>query len=130
MAEHPDVALVRRGYEAFVKGDLETVKEVLADDIEWHVTGRSPLAGVRHSKDEVFEFFGELIERSSGTHHLEVHDIVGGDENVVVILTEHAERNGRTLAMYGAHLWKIRDGKAVEFWGLLSEQQESEEFWF
>jgi uncharacterized protein len=42
---HPNAALLRRGYSAFTKGDIGTVLGVFADDISWHVPGRSPLSG-------------------------------------------------------------------------------------
>jgi hypothetical protein len=32
MAEHPDVALVKRGYEAFNSADVSTLTEIIADD--------------------------------------------------------------------------------------------------
>jgi uncharacterized protein len=32
MVEHPDVALVRRGYQAFATGDVETLSVVIAED--------------------------------------------------------------------------------------------------
>ena len=44
MTEHPNVELARRGYEAFAKGDLATLTELLADDVVWHVQGGGPLS--------------------------------------------------------------------------------------
>jgi ketosteroid isomerase-like protein len=43
--EHPDVDLVRQGYEAFRTGDTQRMDELLADDVEWHVGGKSKLSG-------------------------------------------------------------------------------------
>lgn len=62
MADHPNVALIRKLYEAFGPGDMETVNEVFGDDIGWHVTGRNLVAGDYRGKDEVFRFFGKLAE--------------------------------------------------------------------
>ena len=90
MSEHANVELIRRGYEAFGKGDMQTVDELFADDIVWHNGGRGPLSGDRRSKKEVFEFFGELAQRSDGTFGIDIHDVVGGDDHVVVISTAHA----------------------------------------
>ena len=107
MSDHPNVELIRRGYEAFGKGDMKTVDELFADDIVWHNGGRGPLAGDLRSKKEVFEFFGELAERSNGTFAIEIHDVVGGDEHVVVLSTAHATRNGRSLDAQGADIWHV-----------------------
>ncbi len=51
MADHPNVELLRKGYAAYGSGDMETINELFADDIVWHVAGRSPLAGVYNGKE-------------------------------------------------------------------------------
>ncbi len=51
---HPNEELLRRGYDAFTKGDMEAVNELFADDIVWHNAGRDQFAGDYHGKDEVF----------------------------------------------------------------------------
>ena len=39
VTEHPNVELARRGYDAFAKGDLATLTELIADDATWHALG-------------------------------------------------------------------------------------------
>jgi len=129
MPDNPNVELIRNAYDAFIKGDLEIVSQAFADDIVWTVPGRSPLAGVRHSKQEVFEFFGLLADRSGGTFNVEVHDVVGGNEHVVALATEHGERNGKTLNVFSSHVWRVRNGKAAEFIGMSADPYASDEFW-
>ncbi|MEJ8644548.1 nuclear transport factor 2 family protein [Streptomyces sp. MS1.HAVA.3] len=45
MSEHPDCALVRRGYEAFGRGDMEMMSTLLTADVIHHVPGNNPLSG-------------------------------------------------------------------------------------
>jgi len=97
--------LIRRGYEAFSRGDMKTVGELFADDIVWHNGGRGPFAGDLRSKKEVFELFGELAERSGGTFSIDIHGVVGGDEHVVVLSTSHATTNGRSIESQSADIW-------------------------
>jgi len=129
MSDHANVELIRRGYEAFSKGDMQTVDQLFADDIVWHNGGRGPLSGDRRSKKEVFEFFDELARRSDGTFGIDIHDVVGGDEHVVVLSTAHATRNGRTAEFQGVDIWHVRGGKAVEFWHLDTDAYAADEFW-
>ena len=129
MADHPNAELVRRGYDAFSKGDMDTINEIFADDIVWHIPGRSPLAGDYKGKNEVFGFFGQLAERSGGTFSLDVHDILGNDEHVVAMTQERAERGGQSLDVHGVHVWHVRDGKAVEFWGVTDDAYAEDDFW-
>ncbi len=43
---HPNADLLRKGYDAFSKGDLDTIRnEVFSPDIVFHVAGRNPLSG-------------------------------------------------------------------------------------
>ena len=41
---HPNEELLRNGYAAFEKGDLDTLRGLFADDIVWHSPGKGPLA--------------------------------------------------------------------------------------
>ena len=64
MTEHPNVEQARRGYEAFAKGDVTTMSELIADDVIWHAKGVGPLSGDYHGRDQVFGFFGRLAGTS------------------------------------------------------------------
>ena len=43
MTEHPDVELSRRGYDAFAKGDMATLTELIADDVVRILRGDKPV---------------------------------------------------------------------------------------
>jgi uncharacterized protein len=129
MSANSNVELIRDAYEAFIKGDLETVDRAFADNVVFRVLGRNPLAGVRHTKQEVFGFFGELSERTGGTFQLEVHNVLGGDDQVVVLVTERGERNGKRLESPSAHVWRVEDGRAVEFVALYEDPYAGDDFW-
>lgn len=126
---HPNEELARKGYEAFAQGDLETVKSLLADNIRWSIQGRSPIAGVYVGHDEVLGFFGKIFELSGGTLRLDIHDVLANDEHVVVLVTERAERDGRTLAATEAHVWHVSNGKFTEFWDLPADLEAFDAFW-
>jgi ketosteroid isomerase-like protein len=38
---HPNEESLRRGYDAFGKGDIDTVMSLLTDDTLWHIPGRN-----------------------------------------------------------------------------------------
>ena len=44
MTADENVAIMRRAYEAFNTGDLDTVAETFDDSIVWHLPGRSAMA--------------------------------------------------------------------------------------
>ena len=72
ITEHPNAALVRRGYEAFNTADMETLTELFAESASWHTPGRGPLAGDRMGRDAVFAQFGQYGGQTGGTFRADV----------------------------------------------------------
>jgi uncharacterized protein len=129
-AQHANIQRSKRAYEAFGKGDMATVSDLLADDVLWHVSGSSPLAGDYKGKDAVFGFFGKLMEMTGGTFKLEVHDILANDEHSVTLLTATAERNGKKLDTRQVHITHPdSEGRVKEFWAFDENQAASDQFY-
>jgi uncharacterized protein len=126
---HPNEDLVRRGFAAFGTGDIATLRELLADDIVWHVGGRSPITGDYKGKNEVLGFFAQLAERAGGTFRVDVHDMLANDEHVVALVTGTGEREGKTLNDNGAQVFHVQGGKVTEEWFHPGDQYASDEFW-
>ncbi len=126
---HTNEDLIRRGYDAFSSGDMQTVDELLADDVVWHIPGRSTVSGDYRGKQDVIGFFGKLIEMTGGTFKLEVHDVLANDEHGVVLVRATAERDGKTFDDRGAQVLHIEGGKVKEFWGHGWDHHAADEFW-
>ena len=126
---HPNEDLVRRGFAAFGTGDIATLRELLADDIVWHVGGRSPITGDYKGKDQVLGLFARLAERTGGTFHVDVHDMLANDEHVVALVNGTGEREGKTLNDKGAQVFHVQGGKVTEEWFHPGDQYASDDFW-
>ncbi len=129
MGAQGNAELIRSGYEAFSKGDMETIAKVFGSDIRWTISGRNQISGTYVGQDEVFGFFGKLMELTDGSFTVAVHDLLASDDHVVVLVTETASRNGKSLKMDEAHVWHVAGGQAAEFWGLPADQHAVDEFW-
>jgi ketosteroid isomerase-like protein len=130
MSARDDADLIRSGYDAFVKGDIPAVLEVFSSDIRWRISGRSGLAGEYRGHDAVLGFFGQLMERSGGSFHLELVDVLASEDHVVALTRETGDRAGRpSLDVAGVHIWRVVDGKAVEFSGIADDQYAEDAFW-
>jgi hypothetical protein len=121
MAEHPNAGLMRKGYAAFLVGDMETVSSLMTDDFVWHQPGNNPLSGEYKGKDHVFDFFAQLAKLTEGTLGLDVHDVLANDEHVVV-LTEGSWDKPTRFRGRSVETWHMRDGKATEVWVLNEDQ--------
>ena len=117
MAEHPNVAFVRRAMQAMNEMDMSKAEEemavvdaFMADDIVWHEMGR---AEPRRGKDELR---ASMSEFSDTTIKYDLHDVVANDDHAVALGTATATRNGKTLEYRTAEIFHIRDGRATERW--------------
>src|SRR5579884_714440 len=120
--EHPHAALVRTGYEAFAKGDMDTVNEFFADDVVWHEGGRNLFTGDHAGKDQVFALFGKMMELSDGTFTVALHDVVANDDHTVALVNTSMTRKGRSISDTEVHVIHVRDGKVAEVWPTPSNQ--------
>ena len=126
---HPNEELVRKGFDAFGKGDMDTIRGLFADDIVWHAPGRGPLAGDFRGIDEVLQQFGRVFEMTGGTFSLEIHDILANDDHVVALVHAEGERGGKKLAQNGVQVFHIKDGKVTEQWLHADDQYAADQFW-
>ena len=118
MAEHPNVALVRRAMQAMNEQDLSKAEQemavvdaFMADDIVWHEIGR---AEPRRGKGELRAAM--MDGARGGTIAYEVHDVIANDDHAIALGTATATRGGKTLEYRTAEIFHIRDGRAVERW--------------
>lgn len=105
MPEH-NVELVKKGYEAFSAGDVETVMSLFDDNMEWVQPGESNLSGIYRGKDEFGDYLSKLAEKAVSVRVLRL--ISDGDTVVafteVTVGTEMGE---------DADVFTVRDGKIV-----------------
>ena len=129
MNEHPNASVLRRAYEAFARGDFAALSKLLADEIAWHVPGRSLVAGSYHGREELFGYFANLIELSGGTFKAEARDIASSDAHVVSLEHLTAKRAGKSLDVELALVVRVQDGQIVEARDYFSDQKAWDEFW-
>ena len=125
---HPNEERMRKGYEAFVAGDMAALDQLFTDDVVWHVPGRHSLAGDHEGKQAVLELFAKNMEMTGGTFRLEVHDILANDEHGVALVVATAEREGNRLEDRQVHVLHVREGKVSEFWAHPGDAYAVDEF--
>ena len=129
MAEHPNVALLRKGYEAFARGDIAAITDLFAEDMVWHVPGNNLISGEHKGRDAVFAVFAKTMELTGGTFKIDVHDIVANDEHTVSLTRASGSRQGKQLDLGGVDIYHIRNGKVTECWSFTEDQRLDDEFW-
>jgi uncharacterized protein len=124
---HANEDLLRRGYAAFAKGDMETLNELFADNITWHSAGDNPLAGDYHGKQEVFGLFARLSELSDSFDQ-ELHDVLANDEHGVGLVRVRASRGDRTMEQNAVHVYHFTGGQVSEVWVHNDDQAAADAF--
>jgi ketosteroid isomerase-like protein len=129
-AEHQNATVVRRLYEAFARGDMETIKSCFAQDAVWHMPGRSPIAGDHRGWDAIVrDFLRRLRELSGGTFKADLIDVVANDQHVVALQHATGTRGTKRLDVTACQLIRVQDGKILEVRGYYSDQYALDDFW-
>lgn len=129
MGAQEDVALVRRGYEAFSAGDMDTLMELFTRDAVWRVGGSGHLSGVKQGRDAILAYFRELGSRSNGSIKVNLEDVAAGDRFVIGVHSNHAERDGKSLDQGSVLVFTLADGKVTEVLELQEDTAKVSDFW-
>jgi len=123
-----NIALLRRGYEAFATGDLATVRSLAADDEVWYTPGiifESEYKGA----DNVMAYLAKLGQLTDGTFRVEPEKFLSDGDSVAVVEHLTAKRQGRTLDTHYIHVYEIHDGKIHAATEYAAEPKKLEAFW-
>jgi ketosteroid isomerase-like protein len=130
MTAEENAAAIRRGYEAFNSGDMDTLTELFDESAVWHVPGRSSLAGDHEGRDAAFAYFGRLGQETGGTFQAGLQHLFADDEDRVVgIHTNSAERDGKRLSTDVCLVFQLKDGRVTEGTEYYRDLYAWDEFW-
>ena len=121
--------IVRKAYDAFAASDVPAVFAVFDRAITWHVPGHGPLSGDYTGHEQIGGFFGHTMELSGGSFRIDVHRVLADGDLVVALVTVHARRNGTSASFPEVHVWRLENGKVVEFREYQGDEQREDRFW-
>jgi uncharacterized protein len=113
------VGIIRSAYEAFGRGDVQTVVGLMSEKVEWNEaehfpywTG-GPFIGPKAVVDNVFARIGQDFDG----FRVEVRRLVGCGDTVLSECRYRAtaKKTGKPLDVQVAHVWDVRDGKITRF---------------
>ncbi|MFD7560511.1 MULTISPECIES: nuclear transport factor 2 family protein [unclassified Streptomyces] len=130
MSKHPDAVLVRRGYEAFSKGDLETMSTLFTADVIHHVPGDNPLSGHHKGREAVLDLYRRLGEETKGTITIDLHAVLAdGRGHVMSFHTLKADRGDRGIEVQEGLFFTIVGGKITDIDECTQDIDEEDAFW-
>ncbi|WP_405816970.1 nuclear transport factor 2 family protein [Streptomyces sp. NBC_01390] len=130
MTEHPHAALIRKGYDAFSRGDMDTMRTLLAGDATHHVPGSHSLSGDFKGQDAIIDMYRRLGEETDGTLRVvPLNVLVDGRGHVVSTHRYTGERRGRSIDATGALVFRIVGDKITDLDECVEDIDSSNEFW-
>lgn len=118
MSAKENKQLAMRGYEMFMKGDVQGVLDMCTDDVEWTSAELPlvPFSGAFHGKAGVAAFFekmGSLVEFLG----FEPQSFIADEDKVAVSgwSTTRVRANGATFDDAWVHIFTMKNGKTARF---------------
>jgi len=130
MGSDENVAIMRRAYEAFNTGDIDTLTELFDESAVWHLPGRSSFAKDYQGREATLAYFGQLAEETGGTFRAELQHLTADDEGRVVgIQRSTGDRNGKHLDVGDSIVFELKDGRITDGREHFHDLYAWDEFW-
>jgi 2'-5' RNA ligase len=114
------VSVVRRFHaeqaRAYAGGALDPLRDLLSDDVVWHVPGRSLIAGEHRGVDAVLAYFDTRRRLTDESMSAIVHGASLIGDRVVQLAGGRALRGGREVEWETVGVFRVADGHIAECW--------------
>lgn len=128
-SETQNIAIIRRGYEAFSKGDIETLKTLFSPNAMWRQPEMGVLKGDYKGIPAILQFFGQLAQETQGSVHVEPQAMAASGDHVFVWERFTGKRKGQTLETTEVIIFKLDKGVVAEAITFQSNYPAFAKFW-
>jgi uncharacterized protein len=114
----------------YAGGDMEPIRVLLTEDIEWNVPGQNAIAGTYRGLDDVIEYFKRRRALAGNTFQLHPGELLVGDAEHLAVLTDGTatidgvEHRWSTIGLY-----RVRKGRIAACWLLPLDQAQFDRVW-
>jgi 2'-5' RNA ligase len=127
------VAVVRRFHaeqaRAYAGGELERLRALVAEDVVWHVPGRSAIAGEHLGVEAVLAYFDRRRRFTDETFRVTVHSIGLVGDRVVQFAGGRALRAGEEVSWETVGVFRVEGGRLAECWLIPFDQYAFDRIW-
>jgi ketosteroid isomerase-like protein len=111
MAEHIDE--MRKRYDAFNQGDVETATELWADDFVWQGSNSTDLpgGGEHRGKEEALRVLGEAVG-AWDEFSLSADEFLENGDTVVVLGHTDVKKGDNSAQIPVVHIWRFQGDQA------------------
>ena len=121
MSADANIKTIAQAYEAFGRGDVAAILDMVTDDVDWAAEAASdgaPWYGVRHGRDAVARFFTDYGSAMEVEEFTPV-SLAANDTDVLTVVRfrSKSRATGKSAAMDLHHYFRFRDGKIAYYRG-------------
>jgi RNA 2',3'-cyclic 3'-phosphodiesterase len=127
------LSVVRRFHASqarlYADGDVDEVRDLMAEDVVWHVPGASAIAGEHRGVEAVLAYMDARRRMMDATFRVTVHGaaMIGG--RVVQLAGGAAVRDGRSVAWETVGVFRVVGGRIAECWLVPFDQAAFDAIW-
>ena len=121
--------IVRRGYQAFVEGDMETLGSLYTDDVVQTMPGKNLVSGEYKGRDNVLGLYGKFFELSGGTFKVELKSLRTEGDKVISVHDAQGERGGKSLSDDESIAFAFSGDKVSRLDVTAGDQAAVDDFW-
>lgn len=118
MNEQANTELVLKMYDAFSRGDIQTILNSVSEDIHWETPGPKivPYAGSYRGVDGVKQFFADL-GGGQQNQKLTTDEVIAQGDTVVTTGRYNCQikATGKRLDTWIVHVFTIQNGRVTRF---------------
>jgi len=117
MSTEESLRVVKDGYAALGRGDIQGFLGMLSDDVEWHIPGQGlPLSGTCRGRNQVAQFYQKLAQVAE-ILAFEPREFMAQAEHVAVIGWERVKikATNRTIELDWVDTFTVHGGKITKF---------------
>jgi len=123
-----DMEAVRKLYAALLARDIPALTRAFAHST-YHVPGNNIVSGTYRGSEEILGLFARTAAETDNTLTFELHDLVGGENHIVMLDRAVARRGGRTLDQSRVLIAHVENGITTDVWLVVDDEYEFDEFW-
>jgi uncharacterized protein len=117
--------VMRRYLAAMRGGDRETGYGFYAEDVVFHIPGRSRFAGTHRGREAAVRYIeGAIALSHRGNVELELVEMLAGEERVALIVRERFDRDDGVVEIRRCNVYRLRGEEIVEVWIFEADQYE------
>lgn len=99
--------LHRRQGEMYAGGSVDSVVELLAGDIVWHVPGQSPIAGDHRGVEQVIAYFERRRKIANATMQMHPGEVIATGDAVAQFVEGSATLDGQRVSWQTFGIYRV-----------------------